>query len=333
MHAVKRRLYLTTLSALSAFSAFSTLAALGAAPAFAQTYPTKPITIIVPFPAGGPNDILARTLGEQLHTQLKQPVIVDNKPGATGNIGAQLVAKAAPDGHTLLLTLDTSITANPALYGPRMGFDPEKDLRPVATLAHFSQMLVANPGTRLANFKQFTEAARKSLNYGSAGNASPGHLTMESLKSLIQGQLNHVAYRGNAPAVVDLLGGQVEVGFMATPSVAQHVASGKLVALAVSGSKRSPLAPQVPTLTELGQAAGTTEFGYVLLAPASTPEALVQRINAEVRKALATPGLVEKLRTIDIETVGDSASQAAAALAKGRVRWTQVIKDRGIQPD
>ena len=316
----------------SLFTALA-LALACSAPANAQWKPSKPIRIVVPFTPGGGTDQQARRIAVALAEALGVPVIVDNKPGATGNIGAQLVAKAAPDGHTLLLTLDTSITANPALYGPRMGFDPEKDLRPVATLAHFSQMLVANPGTRLANFKQFTEAARKSLNYGSAGNASPGHLTMESLKSLIQGQLNHVAYRGNAPAVVDLLGGQVEVGFRATPSGAQHVASGKLVALAVSGSKRSPLAPQVPTLTELGQAAGTTEFGYVLLAPASTPEALVQRINAEVRKALATPGLVEKLRTIDIETVGDSASQAAAALAKGRVRWTQVIKDRGIQPD
>lgn len=327
MQAFQRRLYLATLSALSA------LAALGAAPACAQAFPTKPITIVVPFPAGGPNDILARTLGEQLHTQLKQPVIVDNKPGATGNLGAQYVAKSAPDGHTLLLTLDTSITANPALYGPRMGYDPEKDLRPVATLARFSQMLVANPGTRLSTFKQFTEAARKGLNYGSAGNASPGHLTMESLQSLIQGQLNHVAYRGNAPAVVDLLGGQVEVGFMATPSVAQHVTAGKLVALAVSGSKRSPLAPQVPTLAELGQAAGTTEFGYVLLAPAATPEPLVQRLNAEVRKALASPALVEKLRAIDIETVGDTVPQAAAELTKGRVRWNKVIKERGIQPD
>ena len=161
--------------------------------AMAQSYPTKPITVVVPFPPGGPNDIIARTIGAQLATQLKQPVIVENKAGATGNIGAQSVAKAAPDGHTLLITLDTSMTVNPQIYGKRMGFDPQKDLRPVVTLARFSQMLVVNPATGLTSFKQFAEAARKGVNYGSAGNASPGHLTMEALQSLIGGDLNHIA--------------------------------------------------------------------------------------------------------------------------------------------
>ena len=301
--------------------------------AMAQSYPTKPITVVVPFPPGGPNDIIARTIGERLATQLKQPVIVENKSGATGNIGAQAVTKATPDGYTLLITLDTSITANPELYGKRMGFDPQKDLRPVATLARFSQMLVVNPATGMTSFKQFVEAARKGVNYGSAGNASPGHLTMEALQALIGGDLNHIAYRGNAPAVVDLLGGQVQAGFIATPSVTQHVAAKKLTALAVSGAKRSTLAPTVPTLSELGYPAGTTEFGYVLLAPAATPEAVVTLLSTEVGKILASGAVIEKLKALDIEPVGSTQQQAAADLAAGRARWAKIIKERNIQAD
>ncbi|MFC7410467.1 Bug family tripartite tricarboxylate transporter substrate binding protein [Hydrogenophaga atypica] len=301
--------------------------------AVAQTYPSKAVTIVVPFPAGGPNDILARTLGERLADQLKQPFIIENKAGATGNIGAQSVSKAAPDGHTLLLTLDTGITANPELYGKRMGFDPARDLRPIATVARFSQMLVTSTASKITNFKQFVDSARQGLNYASAGNASPGHLTTEALQSLIQGNLNHVSYRGNAPAVIDLLGGQVEAGFMATPSVAQHVSTGKLTALAVSGNKRSPLAPNVPTIAELGYPAGTTEFGYVLLAPSATPEAVVQLLNAEVRKALASPALRDKLKTLDIDPVGSTTQQAADDLVAGRARWSKVIKERGIKAD
>lgn len=307
--------------------------AVGGPAALAQSFPTKPVTIVVPFPAGGPNDILARTLGERLAAQMKQPFIVENKAGATGNIGALAVTKAAADGHTLLLTLDTGITANPELYGKRMGFDPERALRPVATVARFSQMLVTSSASQITSFRQFVDSARKGLNYASAGNASPGHLTTEALQSLIQGNLNHIAYRGNAPAVIDLLGGQVEAGFMATPSVAQHVSAGKLTALAVSGSKRSPLAPSVPTIAELGHPAGTTEFGYVLLAPAATPEAVVQQLNAEVRTALASPALRDKLKALDIEPVGSTPQEAADELSAGRARWSKVIRERGIKAD
>lgn len=302
----------------------------GPAAVSAQTYPTKPIQIVVPFPPGGPNDILARAIGQELATSLKQPVIIDNRAGATGNIGAQVVARAAPDGYTLLITLDSSITANPAIYGKRMGFDTERDLRPVAMLASFNQMLVVNPSAGVANFKQFVDAAKKGLNYASAGNASPGHLTMEALQSLIGSQLNHIPYRGNAPAVIDLLGGQVEAGFVATPAVLQHVASGKLTALAVSGSKRSPLAPNVPTIAELGLAAATSEFGYVLLAPAKTPEAVVQLLNAEVRKALASESVRARLRVLDIEPVASSPQEATASLKAGTQKWANVIKDRKI---
>lgn len=305
-------------------------ALVGAGTVSAQSYPTKPIQIVVPFPAGGPNDILARAIGQELATSLKQPVIIDNRAGATGNIGAQVVARAAPDGYTLLITLDSSITANPTIYGKRMGFDAEHDLRPVARLASFNQMLVVNPSTGITNFKRFVDAAKKGLNYASAGNASPGHLTMEALQSLIGSQLNHIPYRGNAPAVIDLLGGQVETGFVATPAVLQHVASGKLTALAVSGTKRSPLAPNIPTIAELGYPAATSEFGYVLLAPAKTPEAVVQLLNAEVRKALGSESVRARLRVLDIEPAVSSSQEAAASLQTATQKWSKVIKDRKI---
>lgn len=305
----------------------------GAGTAAAQSYPAKPIQIVVPFPAGGPNDILARAIGQEMAASLKQPVVIDNRAGATGNIGAQAVARSAPDGHTLLITLDSSITANPTIYGKRMGFDAERDLRPIAMLATFNQMLVVNPTAEVANFNQFVEAAKKGLNYASAGNASPGHLTMEALQSLIGSQLNHIPYRGNAPAVIDLLGGQVHTGFIATPAVLQHVASGKLTALAVSGSKRSALAPTVPTIAELGLPEATSEFGYVLLAPAKTPEAIVQLLNAEVRKALASDAVRARLRVLDIEPAVGSPQQAATVLKAGTQKWAKVIQERKIQAD
>ncbi|MBE7942270.1 MULTISPECIES: tripartite tricarboxylate transporter substrate binding protein [Ramlibacter] len=300
--------------------------------AHAQAFPGRQVTLVVPFPAGGPNDIVARALAERLAATWKQPVIVDNKAGATGNVGAQFVARAPGDGHTLLLTLDTSLTANPTIYGKRMGFNVDKDLRPVAMLGRFSQMLVVNPSTGIADIKGFTQAATKAgLTYGSAGNASPGHLTMEGLHSLLTGsKFTHIPYRGNAPALIDLLGGQVQAGFIATPTVAQHVAAGKLKALAVSGSRRSPLAPGVPTLTELGYGGATADFGYALMVPGSTPDATVQQINTDLRKVIADSQVVARLRELDIEPVVGTEQQAAAALKAGRDRWARVIKAQGI---
>ncbi|MDZ5456270.1 Bug family tripartite tricarboxylate transporter substrate binding protein [Azohydromonas lata] len=307
--------------------------AAGAVQAQPQAWPSKPITLIAPFPAGGPLDAVARAVAEQLGAGLKQTVVVDNRAGATGNIGAQAVARAPGDGYTLLLTLDTSLTANPALYGKRMGFDAERDLRPVATTASFSQMLVVTPASGIQDFKGFIDQARKGLNYGSAGNASPGHLTMEALGSLIHAQLNHVPYRGNAPAVTDLLGGQIPAGFVAIPSVAQHVSAGRLKALAVSGSKRSPLAPQVPTVEELGLAGATTDFSFVLMAPKGTPDAIVKRLHEETARALAQEGVAQRLRALDMVPVNAGPEQTATLLREGRVRWTRVIQERRITAD
>jgi len=204
----------------------------------------------------------------------------------------------------------------------------------VTLVARFNQMLVVNPTRKITTFKQFVERARAGLNYASAGNASPGHLTMEALQSSLQSKLNHVPYRGNAPAVTDLLGGQVDAGFVATSSVAQYLPTGKLTPLAVSGTRRSPLAPNVPTVAELGVPEATTEFAYVLLAPAATPDPLLQAIHAETRTALAVPALRDRLKALDIEPLGSATpAQTASELAAGRARWTRIIRERGITPD
>jgi tripartite-type tricarboxylate transporter receptor subunit TctC len=311
----------------------ATALSLLAGAAQAQAWPSKPITLITPFPAGGPLDVVARAVAEQMSVGLKQTVVVDNRSGATGNIGAQAVARAPADGHTLLMTIDTSLTANPALYGKRMGFDVERDLRPVATAASFSQMLVVTPASGIQDFKGFIEQARKGLNYGSAGNASPGHLTMEALGSLINAQLNHVPYRGNAPAVTDLLGGQIPAGFVAIPSVAQHVESGKLKALAVSGSKRSPLAFQVPTVAELGHAGATKDFSFVLMAPAGTPDPVVKRLHEETVRGLAQETVTQRLRALDLVPAVAGPEQTAINLREGRARWARVIQERRITAD
>lgn len=231
----------------------------------------------------------------------------------------------------MLLTLDTSLTANAALQGERMGFDPGRDLHPITVIGRFDQMLVVHPSTGIENFRQFVDAAQKGLTYASAGVGSPGHLTMEALQSLIGGRLDHVAYRGAAPAVQDLLGGQVQSAFVVTASVAPHIATGKLRALAVSGRKRSELAAGVPTVSELGYPAATTEFAYVLLGPNATPPAIVSRLRDSIRNALDDERVRSRLRQLDITPSAGTPEEAATELAAGLRRWTQVIRERGIR--
>jgi tripartite-type tricarboxylate transporter receptor subunit TctC len=299
-----------------------------------SAYPTKPITIIVPWSAGGPTDLTARLTGDVMSKNLKQPVLVENRSGATGNIGAQAVARAAPDGYTLLMTLDSALTANPEMYGEqRMGFDVEKDLEPITTQVVFSLMLAVHPSTGIKTFEDFVAAAKtaKGLNYASAGIGSPGHLTMEALHSQIGGTLNNIPYRGNAPATNALVSGQVQAAFIATPGLLQHAKAGKVIPLAVSGSKRSALLPELPTIAERGYPGATTEFTFVLLAPAGTPKPIIDELNAQMRKALATESVTQRLEALDIKPIGDTPAEAAARLKATRARWGKLIKERGIQ--
>lgn len=302
-------------------------------PAFAQDYPAKSITIVVPFAAGGPADALARALGERFQADLGRTVIIDNRPGATGNIGAQAVVRAPADGYTLLYTLDATLTANPELYGKRMGFDPEKDLTAVATIGRFDQLLAVNSKTGIKTMAQFVEASRKGLNYSSAGIGSPGHLTMEGLASYIHSNLNHVPYKGAAPATLALVSGEVDTSFIVTPALAQYVKDGRLTAMAVSGRKRSPLLPDVPTIAEAGYPGAAAEFSFVLMAPAGLPAPILATLSKETHKALGAPEVVAKLKQMDTAPVIDTPEQAAAELKKTRAHWAKVIKDRHFQAE
>lgn len=320
--------------ALCRLSAALALAALAPLPALAQSYPSKPVQVVVPFAPGGPADILARALGERLSGALKQPVIVVNQAGAGGNIGGRAVAQAQPDGHTLLFTLDSALTANPTLYGNRMGYDVERDLRPIATLISYGQTLVLHPGVKARTFGEFVELARtQGITYASAGNASPGHLAMEQLGQMIDAKLIHVPYRGAAPAVADLLGGQVQAGFLVTPGVVPHVQAGKLVPLVVSSAQRSDLLPRTPTVTEAGHPGATIEFSMVLMAPKATPDAVVRQLNAEVKKALGSEEMRTLLKANDMVAVADTPEEAAARLKATTAKMSALIRTRGIRAD
>jgi tripartite-type tricarboxylate transporter receptor subunit TctC len=302
--------------------------------AAAQAYPTKPVQMVVPFAAGGPADIMARALALKLAAALKQPMLVINQPGAGGGLGSKAVAQAQPDGYNLLFTLDSTLTANPILYGSKTGFDPVKDLRPITTVVAYGQTLVVHPSLKVTTFSQFLELARKQdLAYASAGNASPGNLTMELLAGLIKAKMTHIPYRGAAPALNDLVGGQVNAGFLVTPGVVPYVTADKLIPLVTSSTQRSLLLPQVPTVSEAGFPAATMEFSMVLLAPAKTPEAIVQRLQKETRDALASEDMQRLMKNNDYTVVADTPEQAKARLASTFTRMSELIATRGIKAE
>lgn len=254
-----------------------------------------------------------------------------NKPGAGGNIGGKAVAVADPDGYTLLFTVDASLTANPALYGARMGFEPQKDLRPVSTIVTFGATLAVNPSLKVGTVKQFVELAKKQpLNYASAGNGSTGQLNMELFTDLAGISVTHIPYKGAAPALNDMIGGQVSAGFLVTPGVAPQVKAGKLVPLAVSSEKRSALLPDVPTIAEAGYPGATLEFGMVLLAPAKTPEPIMRKLQEETRKVMVSPEVRKITDANDYTVVADSSGQAATRLAAMTRKLGDLIKSLGI---
>jgi tripartite-type tricarboxylate transporter receptor subunit TctC len=308
--------------------------ALASAAASADEYPSKNIQIVVPYAAGGPVDLTARAIATQLQAAFKQTVLVMNQAGGSGNIGAAAVARSAPDGYNLLLTADTALTANVALFGAKMGFDPARDLRPITTVLSYGQMLAVHPSVPAKNLREFVALARQQpVTYASAGNGAPGHLAMEMFVSLTGIKAIHVPYKGTSQAVNDLLGGQVQSGFMITPGVVQHVRAGKLVPLAVSSNKRSALAPEVPTVAEAGLPAATTESTFVLLAPAGTPDALVKLLNARVRAAIASEPVQSFMRGLDLNPVGDSPEEATSRLARTTTSLVKLVNERNIKVD
>ena len=325
----RRILFATVAAAVAALS-------LGTSPgARAQAtpgWPAKAVRIIVPLPPGGPSDIVLRSALDKMQPVLKQPLVIDNKPGAAGNLGAAEAARALSDGYTWLWSTDTLLTVNPHVY-PRLNFKSD-DLVPVMRASAFSQTLVCNPAVGVRTLAEFVRRAKdKPTTYASGGAGSPGHLTTELFSAAAGIKLSHVPYKGPAPAMQDVIGGQVDCGFLAGPTVLPHIRSGRLVALAVSGAKRSALLPEVPTVAESGYAGFDASFSLVLFAPRGTPPAIVHQMTTALAEALKTPEVTDKLAQSDQEVLAAGPAAAAARLAADSKTWGEVAKRIGLQLD
>jgi tripartite-type tricarboxylate transporter receptor subunit TctC len=291
----------------------------------AGAWPERAIRIVLPFPPGGPSDIVARLAADKMQSALKQPIVVENKPGAGGNVGSAEVARAAPDGYTWLFGPDSLVTVNPHVY-KQMPFKVE-DLMPVTTATRFNQTLVCNPALGVKSVAELVAKARSTpLSYASGGVGVPGHLSMELLQSMAGFQMNHVPYKGPAPATQDVLGNQVSCGLLAGPTVLPYVRAGKLIALGVSGSSRSPTLPEVPTLSEAGVPGYQADFSLVVFAPRGVPEPIIARFRQAFVEALRAPEVTEKLKAGDQTVVGSSPADAAATLAVDSQKWGALVR-------
>ena len=309
--------------------------ALFAATASAQTYPTKPIRLVVPFPPGGVADLIARPLAEKLSSTLGQPVVVDNRGGATGTVGAAAVANAPADGYTLLLGTTNEIAMSPTLY-KSLPYDPTKAFAPVAPVAEFPNVLVIGPSVKANSLKELIALAKSKpgkLTFASSGAGSTNHLTAELFKSIAGVDVIHVPYKGGGPALNDLLGGHVDAMFATLPSAVAHIKSGKLKALAVTGERRSGALPDVPTATEAGAPGLVVTTWNGVLAPAGTPPAVLERLHREVTAAASQADIKERYAAAGAETMTSSSDQFRNAIQKDYARWAQVIKQAGITAD
>jgi tripartite-type tricarboxylate transporter receptor subunit TctC len=301
-------------------------------PVSAQSYPQRPIKIVLDRPAGVPHDILARAMSDKLSQSLKQTVIVDNRTGAGGNLATEFVARSAPDGYTLLVALDTTLTVNPALY-KNLSVNPQADLRPLSIMAMNSSMLVVHPSIPVNSVAEFVAYAKTNhVSYAHGGNGSPGHLTMELFRMLAGFPATPVPYRGNAQLAVDLASGQIKAGFVGMGGVIDHVGAGRLRGLAISAAKRSPAAPDIPTIAEAGYDFHRETY-FVLLAPAATPEPVVAMIEREARSALLGPDLIKQFRLQNTEIVASSGAEAKARIEADTKLWAKVIQDIGMRVD
>jgi len=300
----------------------------------AQTYPNHPIKIVVPYAAGGAVDIVTRTIGQPLAEALKQPVIVDNRPGASANIGMEAVAKAAPDGYTLLMA-SNGIATNMALF-PNLPFDGRRDFAPIAKIGYAPLVIVvpaSSPVKTLKDLIAMAKAEPGKLTYASAGNGSSGHLAGELLKSTAKVDVLHVPYKGGAPAITDLLGERITFMPINPVEVIAHIRAGKLRALAVASDKRFPLLPDVPTTAEAGLPGYDASVWWGLVAPAKTPPEIVRQLNAETNKALANPAIGSKLSELGVVVTPGTPDQFATFVKSQTELWSGVIKSAKIQPD
>ena len=305
--------------------------ALAFAPAGAQdSYPAKPVRFINNFPPGGPSDILARSVADWLQGRLKQAFVVENKPGASGNIGADLVAKSPADGYTVLFGIDTTFTVNPHIY-KGMPFKPT-DLKPVMVMASSGMLVGVHPSTGFKTLPELVAAGKaRGVNFSSAGSGSPGHLAAEVFTEATGMKINHIPYKGNTPAVTAVLAGEVDGGVLATPGMLPHVKAGKIAALAVTSRQRSKLAPEVPTVAEAGLKGLEQEVVYVAMVPAATPEAVVQTLQRGFAEALTRPDVQARLTNLDLHYEGLTGAAASKRLAELSERYSRVIRATGMK--
>jgi tripartite-type tricarboxylate transporter receptor subunit TctC len=303
--------------------------------ALAQAWPQKPVTYIVPFPPGGTTDILARAIALKLGPALGTTIVVENKPGAGGNIGSDFVAKSRPDGYTILGGTISSHAINPSIY-KSMPYDPVKSFQPVTLIGTNANVLVVGAASPYKSVQEVIAAAKAkpgSISFASAGNGTSQHLSGELFKSLAGIQMEHVPYKGSGPAIQDVMAGHVPMMFDTTVVAAPHIQSGKVRALAVTSTKRVPSLPSVPTMTEAGVKGYEIVSWQGIFAPAGTPKEVVQRLNAEVVKILAMPDIRERLAALGLDPVGNSPDEFAA-FQKGEIaKWAKVVKEAKISAD
>lgn len=320
-----------SLSAVAAALALATPFALAQAPA----YPKQPVTLVVPFPAGGPTDAMARVLAQKLGDRLGQQVVVDNKGGAGGSIAAEFVAKASADGHTLFFGTTGTMAINPSLYS-KLRYDPVKDFAPVSLMATTMNVLVVNPqvpARSLADVIKLAKAKPGDITYGSAGNGSSNHLSGELFRSTAGIQISHIPYKGSAPALVDLLGGRITMMFDTIAQQTQNIAAGKVRAIAVTGPKRSPLLPDVPTAQEAGLKDFDVTIWFGVLAPAGTPAPVIDKLSREIAAVMSTDEMKKRMQADGAEARPTSPSEFAALIRSDLAKWSPVVKASGATLD
>jgi len=301
----------------------------------AQAYPNKPIRLVVPYAPGGATDIISRAVAIELTKTLGQPVNVDNRAGAGGNLGSELAARAAPDGYTLLTSASSLHGITPFLY-KKLNYDPNKDLLPVIVLAGFANVLVVNPSVPANSVKDVIALAKAQpgkLTCASSGSGSTIHMSCEMFKQMLGLEITHVPYKGSGPAVIDLMGGQVNLMFDNIPSAITHIRSGKLRALATTGARRSPTLPDLPTIVESGVPGYESTAWFGIAAPVGTPKEIIARLNAEGQKALRSPEFVKRMTDLGYEIVGGTPEQMASMIQDEYKRWGPIVKASGATVD
>lgn len=302
--------------------------------AHAQAWPNRPVKLVVPFPAGGPTDVLSRVVAEKLGGQLGQVVVVENKPGAGGAIGTDLVAKSAPDGYTLLLATSSTHSVGPHIS--KLPYDPQRDFTPIVWLGDAARVLVVSPKLGVQSLAQLVELAKKEpgkLNYASSGVGSVVHLATEHFASMAGIKLTHVPYKGIQQSITDLQAGDVAMLFDNIMTVQPHVKSGRLTALGISTRKRSPIVPEIPTIGEAGVPGFESQTWFGIYGPAGLPRPIVERLNADLNKVLVDPAIVQRFTQLGFDAAGGTPAAFADMVRADSQRWAKVVRDNNIKAD